>query len=192
MRNEAHKFMPRTYQMLNGKLVAMAGHSVNHAVVAYNILRIFSSYLKGKKCRAFGELKVFLTPEDRFIPDVMIVCNKDIITKNGINGAPDLVVEVLSPGTAKYDRFYKMEVYANCGVKEYWLVDVNSRMLEIYILQDGRFILDNTYVMKEELMLDDLPEEEAAQYLYSFKTSLFDDLIINIDEVFEGIITNFS
>jgi len=92
------------YEVLNGKIVAMASASVNHATVTINILSIFKRHFKGMFYRVFSEVDVFLSDKDTFIPDLMVVCKPDIIKRNGINGAPDLVVEVLSPSTIRYDR----------------------------------------------------------------------------------------
>ena len=107
-------------EILNGKIIAMSPRpSVNHNIVMTNIYNIFTNYLEGNTCEAFtGGIDVHLTEKDTVIPDVMIVCNKEIIKKDGIYGAPDLIVEVLSPGTAKNDRGYKRDLYGKCGVKE--------------------------------------------------------------------------
>ena len=95
--NLAYQEEPRE-ELLNGKIVMMPSPSVNHSIVASNIYYVFQTYLKGKTCRAFNDgVDVFLTENDRVIPDVMIVCRKDIIKPDGIYGAPELVVEVLSP-----------------------------------------------------------------------------------------------
>lgn len=65
----------------------------------------------------------------------MVVCNKDIIKKDGVHGVPDLIVEVISPSTAKKDKGYKKDLYETCGVKEYWLVDTDNRSIEVYLLK---------------------------------------------------------
>ena len=78
---------------------------------------------------------VHLSENDCVIPDVMIVCNSDIIKDNAIYGAPDLIVEVLSPGTEKRDRGYKKDLYERCGVREYWIVDPVSLTVEVYLLK---------------------------------------------------------
>ena len=119
--NLAYQEEPRE-ELLNGKIFMMASPSVNHSTVASNIYYAFRTYLKGKTCRAFNDgVDVYLTEDDRVIPDVMIVCNKNMIALDGIHGAPDLIVEVLSPSTAKNDRGYKKDLYEQSGVKEYWI-----------------------------------------------------------------------
>ena len=79
---------------LNGNIVLMSPRpSVNHNRVASKIFATFYNCLKGKSCEAFVDgTDVYLTEKDHVIPDVMIVCNQDIIKENGVHGAPDLVV----------------------------------------------------------------------------------------------------
>lgn len=108
--NLAYQEEPRE-ELLGGRIYMMSSPTVNHSQIASNIYYAFRSYLKGKTCRPFNDgVDVYLTENDRVIPDAMIVCNKNIIRLDGIHGAPDLIVEVLSPGTAKNDRGYKKSV----------------------------------------------------------------------------------
>lgn len=90
---------------------------------------------------------VYLSDNDRVIPDVMIVWNRDIIKKDGIHGTPDLIVEVLSPSTAKNDKGYKKELHEKSGVKEYWIIDPVMRSIETYLLADGKYVLDEFYAL---------------------------------------------
>lgn len=95
-------------ELIGGKLVMMAPASAGHTYVADGILNVFRNHLKGRTCIPFGDgLLVHLTDEDKFVPDVMVVCDRSKIKRTYIDGAPDLVVEVLSPSTAKNDRGYK-------------------------------------------------------------------------------------
>ncbi|MDR1532649.1 MAG: Uma2 family endonuclease [Clostridiales bacterium] len=181
-------------EVLNGHVIAMSPRPlVNHNIVAGNIARLFGNYLRGKPCRAFWELDVYLTERDRVIPDVMIVCNRDIIKKNGIYGAPDLIVEVLSPSTATKDRGYKKNLYEKCGVKEYWLVDTDSRSIEVQVLKatgpgpGGRFELDKIYSLFPDYMLETMTKEEKADIIHEIKITLFDDMTIKLEEAFEEI-----
>ena len=95
----------RREELIGGKVVMMSPASVNHTFVSGNIYWLFASYLRGKKCTPISDgSTVFLTDKDHFVPDVMVVCDPDKIKSDGIYGAPDLVVEVLSPSTARNDR----------------------------------------------------------------------------------------
>ena len=111
-------------ELIGGKLVAMSPRpAFNHNRISENIDFIFRGYLRGKKCTPLGDgYDLYLDENNHFIPDFMIVCDRDKIQMDGVHGAPDLVVEVLSPSTAQNDRGHKKEVYAKCGVREYWIV----------------------------------------------------------------------
>ena len=113
------------FEILGGRMVSMSPRpAINHNRIAGNIYRIFSLFLKGKSCEAFGDgVDLFLSEEDHFIPDGMVVCDKNKIRSNYISGAPDLVVEVLSPRTARNDRWHKKNAYETAGVTEYWIVE---------------------------------------------------------------------
>ena len=177
-------------EMLDGRVVAMSPRPVvNHNRVSANIYSIFRTFLKGKLCEAFGDgVDVYLTKKDRVIPDVMVVCDKDIIRKDGVHGAPDLIAEVLSPSTAARDKGYKKKLYERCGVREYWLVDADSRSIEVYWLENGSYELKDVYSVFPDYFIGKMSEEEKAAIIYEFKTSLFEDLTVRIEDVFEGIL----
>ena len=188
--NLAYKYEEEILEeLIDGQVVAMApSPTVDHHQIAFNIASIFSAYLKGKKCRAFGDgVDLYLTEKDRFIPDGMVVCDPDKIKFNGVHGAPDLVVEVRSPSTAKRDRGYKMRVYAQCGVKEYWLVNPADRSLETYLLEDGEMVLQEIYTLYPDYMVEAMSEAERAALVTEFQCSLFDDLTIHLEDVFERV-----
>ena len=82
-----------------------------------------------------------MSDEDYYIPDFMVVCDPDKIQPDGVHGAPDLVVEVLSPSTMNNDLGRKKDVYERAGVKEYWIVSPVEKAITVYRLQEGRFVL---------------------------------------------------
>ncbi|RKJ48539.1 Uma2 family endonuclease [bacterium 1XD42-1] len=174
-------------EMIDGKIVAMSPRpAVNHNIISGNIYHIFKTYLSGKKCVPFGDgTDLYLTPKDRFVPDGMIVCNRDKIKPKGVYGAPDLVIEVLSPSTAKNDRGYKKRVYGTCGIPEYWIVSPSEKAVYVYLLQDGQYNLDNVYSLYPDYMLTKMTEEEQAAIPTEFQCSLFSDLVIRLENIFE-------
>lgn len=181
--NLAYQEDPRE-ELLHGEIYMMSSPSVNHNRVAFHIATAFQARLKGKPCEAFADgTDVYLTDNDRVIPDVMIVCNKDIIKNDGIHGAPDLVVEVLSPGTSKNDRGYKKDLYEKSGVKEYWIVDVKPRSIETYLLTDGRYRLDGVY----QLPTDDMTERDREACTDTISASLSNDFCIPLEEIFYNL-----
>lgn len=163
-------------ELTGGKLVAMSPRpSVGHNRVAFNIAMLFDNYLKGKSCTPFADgTDPYLDEENQFMPD-------------GVHGAPDLVVEVLSPGTAKYDRGRKKDAYEKCGVREYWIADPANKMVEQYLLQSGKFVLHDTYAILPGWMLGKMKPEERDAVVTEFKCSLYDDLTIHLDDVFARV-----
>ena len=175
-------------ELINGEVVAMSPAATNHNKIATNIAGIFWNFLKGKKCVPFADGEVvYLTEEDHFIPDFMVVCDPEKVRHDGVHGAPDLVVEILSPGTAHNDRGRKMDVYAKCGVREYWIVSPGEKSVEQYLQDNGRLVLKAVYAIHPEPMLARMSEKERAAVVTAFQCSLFDDLIIQLADVFERV-----
>lgn len=173
-------------ELIGGKLVAMSPRpSVNHNRIAGNIYNLFFNYLRGKRCEPFADgTDLYLTSTDHFIPDFMVVCDPDKIKRTHIKGAPDLVVEVLSPGTAKNDRGHKKDVYEASGVREYWIVSPKEKTVEVYLLQNGRYVLDGHYTRYSEEELEEMSEEDRAAVVTHFRCSLYDDLELSLDDIF--------
>ncbi|MCL1950713.1 MAG: Uma2 family endonuclease [Turicibacter sp.] len=176
----------RKSELLNG-VVAMAPRpSFNHNVVSGNLYNTFFNYLRHNTCSVFGDgMEVFLTEKDKVVPDMTVVCNPSLFRKNGIHGAPNLIVEVLSPGTTKSDRGYKMGLYAQCGVGEYWIVEPIAQVLEIYLLENGHYTLADTYTHYSEDDIEDMTDQERQELVVeAFSTPLFPDLKIPLADVF--------
>ena len=171
-------------ELHEGVLMMSPAPNMNHNIVMHNIVDIFRAYLKGKRCQAFGDhVDVFLDEKKRYQPDVTITCDKDKIRQDGIHGAPDLVVEILSRTTIFRDRGFKKDAYEVAGVKEYWIVDPVSRIIEVYLNSESGFILDKVYGAK----VPGRDFDEEIEYL-SLKISLYDDLVVDVRDVFSGIL----
>lgn len=102
--------------------------------------------LKRKPCKAYTapfEVKLQLNEEDGPIvePDIVVVCDPSKLTKRGCEGAPDMIIEILSPSTGRYDRLVKLDLYQQAGVKEYWIIDPNERTVQVNLLRDGQYVL---------------------------------------------------
>ena len=183
--NLAYKEEPRE-EIIGGEFVMMSAPTINHTFVAGNIYNIFFNYLYGKRCTPIMDSGGLFLEEDteQYQPDMMVVCDPDKIRPDGVHGAPDLVVEVLSPSTGRYDRGHKMDVYEKHGVREYWIVSPEGRTLEQYVLENGRFVLRDMYAVYPEFMLKRMKPEEKAAIATEFKCTLFDDLSIPLERVF--------
>ena len=174
-------------EIIHGVEYQMAPARINHVRIRGNIDHIFAAYLKGKRCEAFSEAGVFLESNDLLIPDVVIVCDKSKIHYDGIHGAPDLVVEILSPSTGTIDKTTKKDIYESIGVKEYWIVDPKAQSIEVYKLKDNRFYLDEMYHALNQIEWDAMPEKDRQKMKLSLKVSLYDDLDIPLKDIFAGV-----
>jgi Uma2 family endonuclease len=103
-------------------------------------------FLKGKPCKAFAApFGVRLFPEadqnDDIVvqPDIIVVCDHYKLDGKVCNGAPDLVIEILSPSTAAHDEKVKLQLYLEAGVREYWIVDPERKLVRVHTLHDGLY-----------------------------------------------------
>ena len=179
---------PWREELIAGKRVAMAPASTNHNRIASRIFSIFDRYLEGKTCEPFADgMAVFLTEKDYYIPDFMVVCDPDKVQQDGVHGTPDIVVEVLSPSTAQRDRGRKKDVYERCGVKEYWIVNPREKSVEQYIMTDGKYQIFGVYTLYAEKDVEEMTPNDRAAVVTEFKCSLYDDLIIRLEDIFRRV-----
>ncbi|HCS89867.1 MAG: Uma2 family endonuclease [Thiohalocapsa sp. PB-PSB1] len=124
------------WELIDGAAHAMSpAPSIRHQTVVGNLFARIEQHLRGQPCRPFvAPTDVKLSEQDVVQPDILVVCNAGMITETHIDGAPDLIVEVLSPGSAARDLRQKKALYERADVREYLLIDP----LEHYAL---RFLL---------------------------------------------------
>lgn len=137
------------YELYDGQPVALAAPSLAHQLICAELLRQIANYLVGKRCKivpAPFDVRLFEekddTPEDvSFVvqPDLSIVCDPDKADSHGCKGAPDMVIEVISPSSARYDRLLKFNLYQRAGVREYWIVDPSTRTVSVFTLENGGY-----------------------------------------------------
>ena len=111
----------RQYEIISGVAYMMAPPYYRHNRIGTNLCRIIGNYLLGKRCKLSYETMVYLDENNKFIPDLVVVCDKNKIKADGIHGAPDLVIEILSPSTKKRDIGIKKSstrnlAYGNTGL----------------------------------------------------------------------------
>lgn len=115
-----------------------------HQHILSNIFYVLFDYVRKNKLGAVycAPFDVLFSEEDIVQPDIVFVSNenKKIITKDNIKGAPDLLIEILSPGTSKRDVGIKKKLYAKNGVREYWIVDPEEETIEVLNLKEGEFL----------------------------------------------------
>ena len=127
----------KRYELLDGELILSEAPSRNHQGSQVNIGSPLYVFVRsnGLGVVYFAPRDVMLTDTDVVQPDLMFISNErlHIDTERGVHGAPDLVVEVLSPSTAERDRTFKRALYAMHGVKEYWLVDTAAKTIAVLL-----------------------------------------------------------
>jgi Uma2 family endonuclease len=156
------------YELIDGHAYLMSpGPDLPHQDIAGEIYFQVRQALLGKPCRVFiAPLDVRLPKHNEadakidtvVQPDVMVVCSPDKLDRRGVRGAPDWVVEVLSPSTSGHDQIRKRSVYERHGVREYWLVHPIDRVLTVYRLQDGAYGMPQLTQLEGETAVGILPE----------------------------------
>ncbi|WP_340691145.1 Uma2 family endonuclease [Hydrogenobacter thermophilus] len=124
------------YQLIEGELIMSPAPSPEHQRVSIRLSsKLFNLLSKSKKGEVlYAPVDVYLNEENAYQPDIVVVLKdgKAKLTERGVEGPPDMVIEILSPSTAYYDLTEKKEVYERVGVKEYWIVDPKRKAIEVY------------------------------------------------------------
>jgi len=156
------------YEVIEGELLVSRAPGLAHQRVSRNLLVIISRYLEqypiGEVLATPG---VMLSELSGVIPDLIFISNErrsGIASGERVLGAPDLVVEIVSPGAenARRDRVAKRHLYGKYGVKEYWVIDPEQRIIEIYRSQDGSLELVGNFRDEETVTSPLLPNFECA------------------------------
>ena len=134
--------------------------TIKHQNVVITLAAKLKQALKGKPCKPFiAPVDVILSEYDVVQPDLLVVCQPEKIGEKAIHGAPDLVVEVLSPSTALKDMREKKALYERAGVREYLVIDPLENYVQRFFLgEDGRYGHAEVFGSDEELPLQSLPE----------------------------------
>lgn len=138
------------YELIDGVVYNLASPSYKHQHAVNELHGIFYNWFKGKSCTPLtSPFDITLKKEEDNIcvvqPDLVVICDKDRINEKGkYMGTPDLAIEVLSPSTRSKDLIPKLDLYRQCGVKEYWIVDPMKAQVTVYSLTDGE-IADVSY-----------------------------------------------
>ena len=135
----------KRYELIDGVVWLMSAPLSAHQIICKGIFRQLDSFLIAKSCEAFyAPFDVRLNPDgadDTVVqPDIFVVCDLSKIDRRGLRGAPEMIVEILSPSTASYDRVTKFNKYLEAGVREYWIVDPDSKTVTACVLKDGNYV----------------------------------------------------
>ena len=162
------------WELIDGVPYMMAGPNTAHQEILSNLHYLLKHYLRGKHCKIYTaafDVRLNADTLDNSVvqPDIMIVCDHSKIDKTGIRGVPDMVVEILSPSTAKYDKTTKYESYQKAGVREFWIIDPKTKSLAVNILSNGKYTT-HPYTEKDTVSVH-----------------VINGCDISLSEVFEGV-----
>ena len=143
------------WELIDGVPCLLASPSLPHQMIIGEIYRQVSNYLSGKTCKAIlspFDVRLFATQDSSdndvdtvVIPDMTIICDRNKLDNRGCKGAPDMVLEVLSPSTQRRDRLIKLNLYQKAGVREYWMVEPETKTVQVFQLRDGLLQITEVY-----------------------------------------------
>jgi len=155
------------WELIDGIPYAMAAPTSRHQRISRNLVGLFYNFLKGKPCELFHapyDVRLNYTAGDDTIvqPDLVVICDPKKISDKGCLGAPDLIIEILSLSTAGIDRVKKFNKYMKAGVREYWIVDPDTKSVQIFLLENGAYIGHGYFIDPDTISVSTLPECEIS------------------------------
>ena len=142
-------------ELIDGVPMMMSPPTRIHQKISGALYLQIANYLQGKKCEIYAApfaVRPFEKESDRpenvttmVDPDLSVICDPDKLDKYGCKGAPDLIIEILSPSTQRHDRLVKYDLYQRAGVKEYWMVDPNYQTVQVCLLEGGIYRVHEVY-----------------------------------------------
>lgn len=124
-------------ELIDGQIFMMAPPSREHQRIAVELSTIINNYIKTNNglCEVdIAPFAVFLNEDDKTYvePDISVICDKNRLTDSGCNGAPDWIIEIVSPSSKRMDYYTKLFKYQDAGVREYWIVDPMKKIILVY------------------------------------------------------------
>jgi Uma2 family endonuclease len=158
------------WEIVDGVAYAMSpAPAIRHQSISGNLAISVLSHFKDTECAAFqAPTDVVFDDLNVVQPDLLVVCDRNKITEANITGAPDLIIEILSPSTMVRDRREKLALYERFGVREYLIIHPVDEIVERYLLSDGRYGSPEIFDWTETLTL-----------------GIFPDLTLNLWEIFD-------
>jgi Uma2 family endonuclease len=132
------------FELINGEVFAMSSPNERHQAILTELLGQFYVFLRGKPCKVYPapfDVRLFYEEDESddtvVQPDMMVICDEEKRGHEGCRGAPDLVVEILSPSNTAIEMERKLKLYREAGVREYWVVDPVNKGLAVYLFSNG-------------------------------------------------------
>jgi Uma2 family endonuclease len=168
-------FFPERVEIIKGKVLKLAAPNVGHQNISLNLTLQIGIYLKHKPCQLFVapfDVRLSKFKEDKAIdsvvqPDLCIICDPKKIDEKGCNGAPDMIVEILSPSTAQRDLELKYSLYEENGVKEYWIVQPNDQTVSVFDLVGEKYVLRGIYHRQKMVLVNTIGLEIDLTEIFS-------------------------
>lgn len=140
-------------ELIDGQLYMMSPHRTRHQRISSQLSADITYYLREHKkdCEVFSApFAVFLDSDEKTYvePDLAVICDREKLDERGCNGAPDWIIEIVSPGSKRMDYFVKLFKYRTAGVKEYWIVDPEKSRTMVYDFEQDDV---STYAFGEEI-----------------------------------------
>lgn len=137
-------------EIIGGKVLMMAPPSRIHQKISGEIFRQLANFLEGKRCEVYSApfgVRLFEKDGDRpedvdtvVEPDITVVCDTSRLDQHGCKGAPELVMEILSPSSRRHDMLVKLNLYQRAGVREYWIVNPEDRTVQVMLLDSKGYL----------------------------------------------------
>ena len=134
------------FELIDGVAYALAAPDTEHQGISMILSAKLFNYFETKPCRPFAaplDVRLFYEEDDSddtiVQPDLVVVCDSEKLGKEGCRGAPDLVIEILSPSNTAMEMHRKLNLYRNAGVREYWVIDPENKIVEAYLLKNSRY-----------------------------------------------------
>ena len=166
-------------EIIKGKIFPMSAPARIHQRISWNFTAAIVKYLENRDCQAYSApFDVRLTPLKKnktnkvhtiVQPDLCIICDLDKLDDKGCVGAPDLIIEILSPGNSRKEMKEKYEVYQENGVKEYWLVEPVDKCVFVYVLNEAGIYIGLQPVTDEDILTSTIFPELQIDLALVFK-----------------------
>lgn len=132
-------------ELIDGVVYLMSAPNRQHQGLLGNLHGLLWNFLRGKHCKVYPaafDVRLNADTLDNTVvqPDIVVICDHSKLDAAGCKGAPDMVVEILSPSTSRYDRTLKFSTYLKAGIREYWIIDPVARSVAVNLLKEGDYI----------------------------------------------------
>lgn len=167
-------------EIIDGDAYMMSPPNRAHQRICGELFRQLANFLYDKKCEVyiapFG-VRLFEQEGDRpedvdtlVEPDISVICDQDKLDDKGCRGAPDFIIEVMSPSNRRHDKVIKLNLYQRAGVREYWIVSPEMQTIEVFLLEDG-FLKTKEFYGRDDMA----------------KVTVLEGCEIDLQKVFEGM-----